>query len=150
MEARLSDQTTKAVDSDNGENVEDNVQAGQLVHDWHSHLHHHLLNDLEGLDFSKEYRDTEVAEEEGECKERGAHSVHLSRAIRTVELDISHHRHSLANHLKDVKLLVLEDSGAIVGEKHNGHLYEVNSSDGEGDIAPEARSDRLDFLELVV
>lgn len=62
MEVRLADFTSEAVDAENGEGVEDNVEAGELVQDRHSHSHEHVHDDLEGLHFLKELADAKVSQ----------------------------------------------------------------------------------------
>lgn len=150
VESRFLDKATEAVDADDGEDVVDDVQAGELVQQRRSHLHDHLHDDFELFALLEQDRDSHVAHQEGEGEKRCSVRK-LGIVIRGGEqVHVGHNREGLANDFEDVEFLLPDDCSTVRCENDHGAFDEENGCEGHGEHSPEAGPDLLDVLELVV
>ena len=149
VEFGLHDEATKSLHSNDGENVVDNVEAGQLVHEGHRHLHNHLHDDLKLAALLQESSDSQVTNQEGKRKERGSGSV-VSISRLGEHSDVGKDGDDLADDLEKIKLLLSHDSLSSSSEDDIAALDEVDACEWQREHLPEAASDVLDLLELVI
>ena len=149
MEIGLTDYATKAIHTNDGEDVENDVEDSEHVENWHRHLHHHLHDDFEGLDFFEKDSDAQVPQHEREGEIGCSDSVRLL-SVTSIEFNVGENSHNLAENFDYVQLLFRKDYSALSRKYHKAALNEVDSSDRYRNHAPEAGSDLFLSCELII